>query len=103
MAESGASAADMRMSVLLVDDRLSDLLALETVLASPEYDLVTASSGVEALRVWEQRDFAVVLLDLYMPHMDGFETALQMKRKARNGRPTPIIFVTAVDSDREHK
>lgn len=95
--ESGAP-----VPVLLVDDRVSELGAMKTVLASPEYELVTACSGPEALRVSEERDFAVVLLDLDMPQMDGVDTALEMKRLIRNGRPSPIIFITGADCDRSH-
>jgi PAS domain S-box-containing protein len=101
-AERVATTSGMKVPILLVDDRASDLVALEAVLASPEYELVTASSGQDALQVWEEQDFAVVLLDLNMPQMDGFETALQMKRRARNARPSPIIFVTAADADRSN-
>lgn len=94
--DSGA----VKAPILLVDDRVSDLLVLEAILASPEYELVTVRSGQDALRAWQQQDFAVVLLDLNMPLMDGFETALQMKRLAGSDRLTPVIFVTGADTDR---
>jgi PAS domain S-box-containing protein len=83
--------------ILLVDDKPANILALQAVLASPEYELAVASSGADALRLIEQRDFAVVLLDVQMPHMDGFETASQMKQLAGPERPLPIIFVTGID------
>ncbi len=84
--------------VLLVDDHPANLLVLEAVLAAPGLDLVRASSGEEALRKLADRDFAVVLLDLDMPGLDGFETARRIRRG--RGRETPIIFVTAAhDTD----
>jgi PAS domain S-box-containing protein len=81
-------------SILLVDDAPSNLLYLRQVLAGPAYRLVTASSGAEALRHIEEREFAVVLLDVAMPEMDGFEVATRMRQQARE-QNTPIIFVTA--------
>ncbi len=82
--------------VLLVDDRPANILALQAVLASPEWELVVAGSGREAMRLVEQRDFAVVLLDVQMPEMDGFETASRIRAIARDW-PAPIIFVTGID------
>ena len=84
-----------RSSLLLVDDTPANLMALEAVLEGPEYELFKAHSGEEALRLMHQHDFALVLLDLQMPGMDGFETARRMKAMER-GREVPIIFVTAV-------
>ncbi len=85
------------MPVLLVDDSASNLMALEAILDSPDYQLVSARSGRDALLELERRQFAVVLLDVQMPHMDGFETASIMKRVAKGGRLAPIIFVTGID------
>jgi signal transduction histidine kinase len=88
-------------SVLLVDDVDANLLALEAQLASLECQLVRASSGNEALRQLLKRDFAVMLLDVQMPHMDGYEVA----RHARDNpatRHVPIVFLTAMHQTEEH-
>jgi PAS domain S-box-containing protein len=87
-----------RPSVLLVDDRPENLLALTAVLEPLEVRLVTAGSGEEALRALLAEDFAVVLLDVQMPGMDGFETAQYIRGRERSAR-TPIIFLTAVSTD----
>lgn len=86
--------------ILLVDDKTSNLVALEAILESPEYELVRALSGEEAIREVKRRDFAVVLLDVQMPTMDGFDTAMHLRSiVARTRSPVPIIFVTAIDGD----
>ena len=85
--------------ILLVDDSPANILALEAILASPDHELVVARSGREALERVSERDFAVVLLDVRMPGMDGFETAAAMKQIARRGQPVPIIFLTGIDSE----
>jgi len=87
-----------RPSVLLVDDRPENLLALTAVLEPLEVRLVSAGSGEEALRALLGEDFAVVLLDVQMPGMDGFETAGYIRGRERSAR-TPIIFLTAVSTD----
>jgi PAS domain S-box-containing protein len=87
-----------RASVLLVDDRPENLLALTAVLEPLDVRLVTAGSGEEALRALLGEDFAVVLLDVQMPGMDGFETAEYIRGRERSAR-TPIIFLTAVSTD----
>jgi len=87
--------------ILLVDDRQENLLALTAVLSPLEVELVTASSGEQALRSMLQDDFAAVLLDVQMPDMDGFETAAYIRSRPRS-RTTPIIFVTAFSQDVEH-
>jgi PAS domain S-box-containing protein len=89
-----------RASILLVDDRERNLTTLEMVLKDLGQDLVKATSGQEALRHLLARDFAVVLLDVRMPEMDGFETA-ELIRNRRRSRHTPIIFVTALDANPE--
>jgi signal transduction histidine kinase/DNA-binding response OmpR family regulator len=86
--------------ILLVDDKPANILALQAVLASPGYRLVVAHSGHDALRLLEEEDFAVVLLDVQMPDVDGFETASRMKEMARPGRVVPIIFLTGIDLNR---
>ena len=86
---------DDRVNILLVDDQPSNLLALESILGDLGLNLVSASSGTEALRQLLGRDFAVVLLDVQMPEMDGFETAALIRQRDRS-RDTPIIFLTAL-------
>src|SRR6201989_2561358 len=90
--------APERPSVLLVEDRPEDLLALNAVLEPLDVRLVTAGSGEEALRALLAEDFAVVLLDVRMPGMDGYETAGYIRGRERSAR-TPIIFLTAVSTD----
>ncbi|MDD2309211.1 MAG: response regulator [Desulfuromonadaceae bacterium] len=80
--------------VLLVDDRPGNLLLLEELLSHQGYELVKASSGNEALRLMLKQEFALVLLDVQMPGMDGFETAELMRTNPKT-RQIPIIFVTA--------
>ena len=82
------------VKLLLVDDRPANLLALEAVLDNRGYEIVTAHSGQEALTSVLTNDFAVILLDVMMPEMDGFETASRI-REVEHGKRTPIIFVTA--------
>lgn len=80
--------------VLLVDDRPENLLSLEELLSGQDYELIKALSGNEALRLTLKQDFALVLLDVQMPQMDGFETAELMRANPKT-RHIPIIFVTA--------
>ncbi len=84
--------------ILIVDDNASNLLALEAALAPIGERVVRAQSGEEALRLLLQRDFALILLDVQMPSLDGFETA-RLIRERRRSRYTPIIFVTAHGRD----
>ncbi|MEA2275786.1 MAG: hypothetical protein QOC78_746 [Solirubrobacteraceae bacterium] len=93
-----AAPLDDTPSVLLVDDRRENLLALEAVLEPLDVRLRTAQSGEDALKALLDDDFAVVLLDVQMPGMDGFETARFIRGRERS-RTTPIIFLTAVSSD----
>ncbi len=90
-----------RSKILLVDDRPDNLMALEAILASLDQELVPASSGEEALKRLLVDDFAVILLDVQMPGMDGFETAHRIKQRGRT-RDTPIIFLTAIDREPHH-
>ena len=87
--------------VLLVDDRPENLLALEAVLEPLALELVSVRSGEEALRQLLAGDFAVIVLDVQMPVLDGFETARLIKRRERT-RHVPIIFLTAISGEREH-
>jgi PAS domain S-box-containing protein len=83
-----------KVNVLLVDDHLENLLALEAILEGLGQHLVKAQSGEEALRCLLNQDFAVILLDVQMPGMDGFETATLIRHRPRS-QHTPIIFLTA--------
>jgi PleD family two-component response regulator len=87
-------------NVLLVDDTLQNLEALKAILASSAYDVVLATSATEALREVVQRDFAVILIDVRMPDIDGFQCA-RLIRQREQSRATPIIFVTAEASEME--
>jgi PAS domain S-box-containing protein len=93
--------AETRANILLVDDRPDKLLALEAVLSSLNQNLVTARSGKEALRHLLNGDFAVILLDVSMPCMDGFETASLIRKRARSEH-TPIIFITSINNSDTH-
>ncbi|HLX78353.1 MAG TPA: response regulator, partial [Acidimicrobiales bacterium] len=88
-------------SILVVDDREENIIALEAVLEPLRCRLVTASSGREALRLLLEEQFAVILLDVQMPGMDGFETASYIRDHHRT-RTIPIIFVSAVSTGTEH-
>src|SRR4030088_1936406 len=88
-------------TILIVDDREANLLALEAVLEPLGQRLVKARSGGEALRFLLQEDCALILLDVQMPELDGFETAALIRERERT-RYTPIIFVTAVRREEEH-
>jgi PAS domain S-box-containing protein len=87
-----------RASILLVDDREQNLLALEAILEPLGQELIRAASGEEALRQLLRRDFAVILLDVQMPGMDGFETAALVKERERT-KHIPILFLTAISRD----
>lgn len=82
----------------MVDDNPNNLILLEVILESPEYHLVKASSGKEALKYLLTDDFAVILLDIMMPELDGFETATLIKQRDQS-KDIPIIFITAMDPD----
>ncbi|KAF5997297.1 MULTISPECIES: response regulator [Streptomyces] len=87
-----------RASILLVDDMEDNLIALEAVLGSLNEPLVRARSGEEAMKALLRQRFAVVLLDIRMPGMDGFETAANIKRLDQT-KDVPIIFLTGTDAD----
>ncbi|WII72383.1 response regulator [Bdellovibrio sp. 22V] len=86
------------VDILIVDDRIDGLIALEAVLDMPDINLVKAQSGREALELLSHYDFGVILLDVQMPEMDGFETAIRIRQNEKY-RLTPIIFVTAINKD----
>lgn len=94
------SQVSRRARILLVDDRPENLFALEEILAPLDQILVSVRTGEQAVKAVLADEYAVVLLDIMMPGMDGFETAAQIKRQAQ-GRDVPIIFLTAAISQPE--
>ncbi len=97
----GEARVDDKAKILLVDDREENLIALEAILSSLDQDLVRARSGEDALKALLTDEYAVILLDVVMPGMDGFETARDIKRRKKT-RDLPIIFLTAVNSDPDY-
>lgn len=95
---SAEETTDERAGILLVDDMEDNLIALEAVLGSLNEPLVRARSGEEAMKALLRQRFAVVLLDIRMPGMDGFETAANIKRLDQT-KDVPIIFLTGSDAD----
>jgi PAS domain S-box-containing protein len=93
-------AEEPRATVLVVDDHPENLRVLELILDPLDVDVITAGSGEEALRILLERDVAVIVLDVRMPVMDGYETAQYVKQRERT-RHVPIIFLTAMGNDRE--
>jgi CheY-like chemotaxis protein len=87
--------------VLIVDDDPRNLFALEEMLREPGLEIVQARSGEDALREVLRHEFAVILLDVQMPRMDGYEAAALIRSRERSSR-TPIIFLTAVNKDDVH-
>src|SRR2546423_15632200 len=85
-----------QVDILIVDDRAENLLALEAILEPLHQRLIRASSGEETLRRLLERDFALILLDVQMPGMNGFETARLIKSRERT-KYIPIIFLTAIN------
>src|SRR4051812_41268183 len=96
----GEEEAAERPRVLVVDDDARNLLAIRTVLEEIG-DIVEAKSGEEALRHLLKGEFAVILLDVYMPGMDGYETA-QIIRSREQTKRIPIVFLSAVNKETEH-
>ncbi len=92
---------DNKFNILIVDDRPENLLALESILESPDLNIIKATSGNEALGMLLDYDVSLVLLDVQMPGMDGFETAELMRSNERT-KNIPIIFVTAISKQRKH-
>ncbi len=89
------------LKIMLVDDRPENLESLKKLLERPDLEILTAGSGNEALTMMLDHDLALVLLDVQMPDMDGFEVAELMRRNIRT-RQIPIIFVTAINKERKH-
>ncbi|HMF41649.1 MAG TPA: ATP-binding protein [Polyangia bacterium] len=99
--DSSQQAAEPRARILIVDDHPANLVALEAILTPLGHDLVMARSGAEALRHILHGEFALILLDVQMADMNGFETASLIKQHPRS-RHIPIIFITAVNRDAAH-
>lgn len=85
----------LKAKILIVDDRLENLIALEKVLESPNIEFVRALSGNEALKLTLKHDFALAIVDVQMPDMDGYET-VELLRNAKKTRYLPVIFVSAI-------
>ena len=90
-----------KAKILLVDDRPENLLALEAILGSLNQELVRADSGEAALKRLLTDEYAVILLDVQMPGLDGFETATHIKRREKT-KNVPIIFLTAISNEPHH-
>jgi signal transduction histidine kinase/DNA-binding response OmpR family regulator len=90
-----------KINILMVDDSPTNLLALETILEGPDRNLVKATSGDEALRYLLNDEVAVILLDVYMPGIDGLETAALIRGREKS-RDIPIIFLTADSTGNRH-
>src|SRR6266571_564671 len=87
-----------KANILVVDDEPRSLVAMQQLLSGSDRNVVPVGSGKEALRQILKTQFAIVLLDIRMPEMDGFETAALI-RKLRRSRHTPIVFLTAAADD----
>jgi PAS domain S-box-containing protein len=90
-----ATSEEAKVNILLVDDHPANLVALSAVLSDPVYKLFEAGSGPEALKILHEENIALVLLDIQMPGMDGYEVARQIRNDPKT-KDVPIIFITAV-------
>ena len=90
-----------QINILMVDDSATNLLALQSILSAPDRNLVSAASGNEALRYLLDNEVAVILMDVYMPGLDGLETA-EMIRARERSKDIPIIFLTADSTGGRH-
>jgi len=97
----GAADVPQKAKILLVDDRPENLIALEAILSSLDQELICVRSGAAALRTLLSDEYAVILLDVVMPGMDGFETAESIKRRLQT-RDVPIIFLTAAGAEPDY-
>jgi signal transduction histidine kinase len=102
MSSGAGSEGVSNPGVLLVDDRPENLVAMEAALAPLGYDIVTAGSGEDALRHLLLREFSLVILDVQMPGIDGFETAQAIKARERTS-DIPILFLTAISREEQHR
>jgi two-component system cell cycle response regulator len=90
-----------KVNILIVDDRKENLLAMEALLESPDLRIIKAESGNQALGLMLEFDFALILLDVQMPEMDGFEVAELMRGKEKT-RHIPILFITAINKEEKY-
>ena len=93
--------SEEQINILMVDDSATNLLALQSILGTPDRNLVNASSGTEALRYLLDHEVAVILMDVYMPGLDGLQTAELIRGRDRS-RNIPIIFLTADSTGGRH-
>lgn len=91
----------IKQNILLVDDHKENLIALEAILDSPKRNLLMATSGNEALQIALKKDLSLILLDVQMPGMDGFEVA-ELLHQNRRTKSIPIIFVTAISQEEKY-
>src|SRR3974390_2789246 len=87
---------DDKVSILLVDDHVENLVTLEAILTGLGQNVIQAESGIDALRLLLHNEFAVIILSVDMPVMNGFETAAFIREREQSRR-TPIIFLTAMN------
>ncbi len=92
---------ELKPTILIVDDRPENLISLEAMLDDLDINIISASSGKEALTLLLHHDIALVLLDVQMPNMDGFEVA-DLMRASKKTKEIPIIFITAISTDEKH-
>src|SRR5262249_15920965 len=90
-----------KVNILIVDDQPQNLLVLEALLGNLGQNLIRATSGRQALKLVLEYEFALILLDVQMPRIDGFETAELIPQREKS-RHTPIIFLTAFSKNEEH-
>src|SRR2546422_3663182 len=90
-----------KVRILLVDDHVENLVALEALLTDLGQNLVRVESGLDALRLFLHQEFALIILDVDMPIMNGFETAALIREREKS-RHTPIIFLTAINKTEQH-
>jgi PAS domain S-box-containing protein len=90
-----------KVNILLVDDHVENLVALEALLTDLDQNLVRVESGIEALRLLLHNEFALIILDVDMPIINGFETAALIRQREKS-RHTPIIFLTAINKAEQH-
>ena len=93
--------SEERVSILIVDDHTENLVALEALLTDLDQNIVRAESGLDALRLLLHHEFALIILDVDMPIMNGFETAALIRNREKS-RYTPIIFLTAINKTEKH-
>src|ERR1700745_1172963 len=90
-----------KVNILLVDDHVENLVALEALLTDLGQNLVRVESGLDALRLLLHHEFALIILDVDMPIMNGFEAAALIRHRERS-RPPPIFFLTAINTTEQH-